>query len=174
MTFQFKLTDIKGKKYVAVSERIRYLREVIKDYSLLSDYTYYPEVKMWVVKATLQIGDKLFNGHAQEVESEDYKNVNHTSALENAETSAWGRACAAAGIGVDEGVASSDEVVKAVNRTSPLIQGISKSGNPYKAARHEGGLLFLTDYEYDTLSAKIAKNLSITEDLENIKLKKQQ
>jgi hypothetical protein len=75
---------------------------------------------MWVVKAILRIdkGEECFTytGLAQEIESGNYKEVNFTSALENAETSAVGRACAMAGIGIDAGIASADEVTKAINR----------------------------------------------------------
>jgi hypothetical protein len=75
---------------------------------------------MWVVKASLSLfRDGLectYTGLAQEIESENYKEVNFSSALENAETSAVGRACAMAGIGIDGGIASADEVNKALAR----------------------------------------------------------
>ena len=114
---------IKGKDYVPVSERLKYLAANYH-YQISTDYDYFPEQKMWVVKATLQIGkgdDKqIFTGLAQEIESANYKDVNHTSALENAETSAVGRACAMAGIGIDGGIASADEVAKAINRVDEV------------------------------------------------------
>jgi len=118
-----KKIQIKGKDYVTVSERIKYLAENYQ-YSIYSEYEYYPEQKMWVVKATLSINkDNLayeYVGLAQEVESANYKDVNHTSALENAQTSAIGRCCAFAGIGIDGGIASADEVEKAINRTDEV------------------------------------------------------
>lgn len=114
---------IKGKDYVPVSERIKYLAANY-NYSINTDYEYFPEQKMWVVKATLTIlkGDRtqVFTGLAQEVESSNYKDVNHTSALENAETSAVGRCIAFMGIGIDGGIASADEVVKAINRVDEV------------------------------------------------------
>lgn len=116
----FKTKNIKGKEYVEVVERVKYLASNNYQYSLLSDYQYFPDKKMWVVKATLKIMDngyeRVYNGHAQEIESDNWKEVNHTSALENAETSAWGRAFAAAGIGVTESIASADEINKATRR----------------------------------------------------------
>jgi hypothetical protein len=118
-----KTISVKGKDYVPVSERLKYLANNCI-YSINTDYQYFPEQKMWVVKATLQItnGNQqlTFTGLAQEVESGNYKDVNHTSALENAETSAVGRACAMAGIGIDGGIASADEVVKAINRVDEV------------------------------------------------------
>lgn len=114
---------IKGKDYVPVSERIKYLAANY-NYSINTDYEYFPEQKMWVVKATLTIlkGDRtqVFTGLAQEVESSNYKDVNHTSALENAETSAVGRCIAFMGVGIDGGIASADEVVKAINRVDEV------------------------------------------------------
>lgn len=73
---------------------------------------------MWVVKATLTMINTLesFTGLAQEIE--ESSNINKTSALENAETSAVGRACAFAGIGVIDGIASVDEINKATNRSA--------------------------------------------------------
>lgn len=122
-TLKMKTISVKGKDYVLVSERLKYLASNCI-YSINTDYEFFPEQKMWVVKATLSItnGNQVltFTGLAQEVESGNYKDVNHTSALENAETSAVGRACAMAGIGIDGGIASADEVVKAINRVDEV------------------------------------------------------
>jgi hypothetical protein len=111
--------NIKGKPYVTVNERLKHIANNFQ-YSIKTDFTYYPERKMWVVKASLSLfRDGLectYTGLAQEIESENYKEVNFSSALENAETSAVGRACAMAGIGIDGGIASADEVNKALNR----------------------------------------------------------
>ena len=111
--------NIKGKPYVTVNERLKHISNNFQ-YSIKTDFTYYPERKMWVVKASLSLfRDGLectYTGLAQEIESENYKEVNFSSALENAETSAVGRACAMAGIGIDGGIASADEVNKALNR----------------------------------------------------------
>lgn len=105
--------SIKGKKYVLVADRIAYLAENEENYSLTTKILQSPE-NTWVVRATLTIGDNVFTGHAQEVIGEGY--INKTSALENAETSAVGRACAMAGIGVIDSIASVDEINKAENR----------------------------------------------------------
>jgi len=114
-----KTINIKGKEYVTVNERLKHLA-ANHVYSLNTDYNYFEERKMWVVKATLTITNgsivSTYTGLAQEIESSNYKDVNHTSALENAETSAVGRACAMAGIGIDGGIASAEEVQKAINR----------------------------------------------------------
>lgn len=116
---KFKTIDFRGRPYVEVKERVAYLRyEYPGEYELTSKYKYYPEGKMWVVKSTLILhnenGSFKYTGHAQEIEGST--NINKTSALENAETSAIGRACAAAGIGIDAAFASANEMEKAINR----------------------------------------------------------
>jgi hypothetical protein len=121
---------IKGKDYVTVNERIKYLASN-NFYSITTEYWYYPERLMWVVKATLKIDENTYTGLAQEIESSNYKDVNYTSALENAETSAVGRACAFAGIGIDAGIASADEVNKAIKRGEVLQQPISEEQKMY-------------------------------------------
>lgn len=120
-----KAMDIKGKDYVQVKDRIQYLSDNYDGrYSLESDYQYYPENRLWVVKSTLTIRDEkhehccVYTWLAQEIESDDYRKVNFSSALENAQTSARGRCAAAWGcwITADWGIASVDEMNKAMNR----------------------------------------------------------
>jgi len=111
-----KAVDIKGKKYVLVSDRILALAEQQEPYCINTDAKFYPEEKMWVVKATLKWEDQEYNGHAQEIIGDGY--INKTSALENCETSAVGRACAMAGIGVIDSIASVDEINKANARAT--------------------------------------------------------
>jgi hypothetical protein len=112
-TLKDKTIDIKGKKYAMVKDRVEWLSDN-KDgeYSIDTDYKYYPNQRMWVVKAILTIGHCHYSGLAQEVESDDTKAVNNASALENCETSAIGRACAAYGLGIQESYASANEMNK--------------------------------------------------------------
>jgi len=126
-TLADKAIDIKWKSYVQVKDRIQYLSDNYDGrYSMESDYDYYPERKLWVVKAKLTIWDEkhehccVYTWLAQEIESDDYRKVNFSSSLENAESSARGRACASFGLGIqcEWGIASADEVVKAINRGS--------------------------------------------------------
>lgn len=112
---QHDTVDIKGKNYVMVNDRIKYLREHF-DYSIENE----PHLTdgVWLVKSTLKIfdGEKeyIYIGHAQEKIGDGF--INKTSALENAETSAVGRALAFAGVYVDVSIASADEIIKAQNQ----------------------------------------------------------
>lgn len=114
-----KLTDkavkFKGSDYVMVKDRIQFLADNYDGkYSINTEYEYFPEQKMRVVKAELTIGNCTYTWLAQEIDWVGF--VNKTSALENAETSAVGRACAMAWIGVIDSIASMDEIAKATNR----------------------------------------------------------
>lgn len=117
---QKKLEDkavvIKGSKYVLVSDRVLSLSESGDNYSIETEVIITPnDIKdTWVVKATLTTPKGQYIGHAQEVIGDGY--INKSSALENTETSAVGRACAMAGIGVIDSIASVDEINKANNR----------------------------------------------------------
>ena len=96
---------IKWKSYVLVKDRVQYLSDNYEGrYSIETQYDYFPERKLWVVKAELSIRDEnheyccVYNWLAQEIESDNYKEVNFSSALENCESSAIWRACAMAWI----------------------------------------------------------------------------
>lgn len=115
---QEKAIDIKGKKYVQVSDRILYFNEEYPSGCIKTELISY-EDKQIVVKALVYPDNtapmsRYFTGYAQEIEGEGY--INKTSALENAETSAVGRALAMMGIGVIDSIASIDEINKANNR----------------------------------------------------------
>lgn len=107
--------DIKGKKYVPVSARIVYFNEIYENGRIVAELLSPIESKHIMMKATvtpdLKNADRYFVGHSQAVVGEGY--INKTSALENCETSAIGRALALMGIGVIESVASVDEINKA-------------------------------------------------------------
>ena len=126
-----KTVNIKGKQYVEVAQRILFLSsdKFEYDYDIQTEYEFFESQKMWVVKATLNIYKTeptsistekrthlRYTGLAQEIIGDGY--INKTSALENCETSAVGRACAMAGIGVIDSIASVDEITKAKNRES--------------------------------------------------------
>lgn len=106
-----KAIDFKGKKYVLVADRVLYFNETYKDGSITTELVSKPDDEMVVVKATVKPNEKqTFTGYSQATWGEGY--INKTSALENAETSAVGRALAFMGIGVIESIASIDEINK--------------------------------------------------------------
>lgn len=110
-----KAIDIKGKKYVQVADRILYFNEVYKNGMIETKILSELDADRVVVKAVVcphsDKPEQRFTGHSQAVWGDGY--INKTSALENCETSAIGRALALMGIGVIDSVASVDEVNKA-------------------------------------------------------------
>lgn len=106
-----KAIDFKGKKYVLVADRVLYFNETYKDGSITTELVSTPEAETVIVKAIIKPNEKqTFTGYSQATWGEGY--INKTSALENAETSAVGRALAFMGIGVIESIASIDEINK--------------------------------------------------------------
>jgi hypothetical protein len=114
-----KAMNIKGKDYIPVNERLKEFRtnELYRGYKLTSDIITINENSV-IVKAFIYDNDNqlVATGYAEEMRSDDFKNVNSTSAVENCETSAWGRALGNLGIGIDTSVASADEVHSAISK----------------------------------------------------------
>ena len=110
---KLKTIDIKGKDYVLINERIRYFRETYEDGQILTEILS-NENGVCLFKATVTINGKVVStGHAQEKEGSTF--INKTSYIENAETSAIGRALGIAGIGIDTSIATYEEVKNAIN-----------------------------------------------------------
>ena len=110
-----KAIQIKGNDYVLVSDRIIFFNETYKNGCIKTALVSQPQAEMVVVKAQvipdISEPERYFTGYSQAKWGEGM--VNKTSALENAETSAVGRALAMMGIGVIDSVASVDEMKKA-------------------------------------------------------------
>ena len=114
---KLKTVNIKGKEYVEVNERLKHFRSNFKGWCLTSDVVDLTEDRC-VIKATIfdENGNIRSTGHAYEKEGSSF--INKTSFVENCETSAWGRALANLGIGLDTSVASYEEVANAVKQQS--------------------------------------------------------
>ena len=123
-----KTINIHGKQYVEVKERIKYFRENFKDWSLTSEVIDLTEDRC-VIKATIsnEKGRVIASGIAYESKGSSY--INKTSFIENCETSAWGRALANIGIGLDLAIASADEVLNAKAQDKPKKLSKSKLDN---------------------------------------------
>jgi len=109
---QIVTTSIKGKEYAPVSERVRAFRNELPDWRIMSKIVSF-DAGEWVIQAEIQDeeGDLMATGLASE--KVGVGNINKTSALENAETSAVGRALGFLGVGIAASIASADEVTMA-------------------------------------------------------------
>ncbi len=105
--------NIHGKQYKTVAERVGEFRELHKlDYSITTEIVNAGDVvQMKSSIIDLSSGNVVATGYAEEVRGST--NVNKTSALENCETSAIGRALAAFGLGGTE-YATANEVTDAI------------------------------------------------------------
>ena len=106
---------IHGKEYKTVALRIQEFREKHPDFTIQTELVEANDVLV-VMKATISMGPQVIaTGYAEEVRTAS--KINRTSALENAETSAVGRALAFFGLGGSE-IASADEVANAITQQS--------------------------------------------------------
>jgi hypothetical protein len=134
-----KKTGKKQGDYVLVASRVVYFNEMYPN-GCITTYLKRSEDKIVLMEAVVTPDvdkpERRFNGHAQEMWGDGY--INRTSALENCETSAVGRALAMMGIGVLDSIASVDEVVKAQNRESffKSKKPEKKEAPPQKEPKH--------------------------------------
>lgn len=118
------VVNIHGKDYLTVAKRVGTFREIHGFELRLVTEIVTRDEECVVMKATIFKDDKpLATGHAEEYRADG--KINATSALENAETSAIGRALAALGLGGTE-FASADEVARAVSGQKPAYQSVTK------------------------------------------------
>ena len=90
---QFKTTNIKGKPYVEVAERLKYFRANFAEYALTTEVVQLtPDFCVLNAIITDTSGRIVASGMAQEDRTSSA--INKTSYVENCETSAWGRALA--------------------------------------------------------------------------------
>lgn len=112
---KLKSINIKGKEYVEVNERLLYFRETFKDWSLESEVIEKTNTSI-MIKAIIKDAEGRIRstGLAEEIKGSTF--INKTSYVENCETSAWGRALGALGIGIETSVASYEEVANAISQ----------------------------------------------------------
>ena len=113
-----KTSEIKGKAYAEVNQRVKAFRFVYPKGSIKTEMTYLSGEegqRIVGIKATVfdEEGRYLSDGYAEEKESSSY--INKTSFIENCQTSAVGRALGFAGFGIDVSIASKEEVENAIN-----------------------------------------------------------
>jgi hypothetical protein len=118
-----KTTDIKGKNYAEVNQRIKAFRMVYPtgtiETKLVSN-----ENGVCIFKAVVGFIDDnnnliiLGTGNAYEKEGSSF--INKTSYIENCETSAVGRALGMAGFGIDVSIASAEEVQNAIQQQDDM------------------------------------------------------
>lgn len=136
-----KPTDIKGTPYIEVNQRIKAFRMVYPDGYIFTHIVSNTDgvcIFMAEVGTYEADGARRLLGTGTAYEREGSTFINKTSYIENAETSAVGRALGMAGFGIDVSVASAEEVQNAINnqeerKASPnqikTLQGVYEGEN---------------------------------------------
>jgi hypothetical protein len=118
------IVNIHGKEYFTVAKRVGMFREGEHRHGSIVTEIVSRDENCVVMKATIlnDAGRVLATGHSEEYRADG--KINATSALENSETSAIGRALASLGLGGTE-FASADEVANAITNKKPY-QSVAK------------------------------------------------
>ncbi len=171
---KLKTVNIKGKQYVEVNERLIYFRKKYPNFSLTSHVLEKTDKSICIqARIDNDKGVTIATGIAEEEKGSTF--INKTSYVENCETSAWGRALANFGIGLESSVASAEEVGNAIaNQQKPkptttkvrLDIGDDNWGNVLKwvAANKDKGLPTIVK----TLQQKYTIPTKIKEELKNL------
>jgi hypothetical protein len=107
-----KPTDIKGKNYAEVNQRIKAFRMVFPEgYIITQIISNVAGVCVFVAEVGFyENGEKRTLGTGTAYEREDDGYINKNSYIENCETSAVGRALGMAGFGIDTSICSAEEL----------------------------------------------------------------
>lgn len=170
-----KTINIQNKPYVEVNERLKHFRSTYIGYSLISEVVDINDTSI-TIKATI-FDDKqnpIASGIAQEVKGSSF--INKLSHVENCETSAWGRALANFGIGIEAAVASYNEVANAkLNQAKPKVEKAEEPDLPLKdfdLAEVLGGINWYKENKPEMSEEDIFKKIVDTyKDVDDVKIK---
>lgn len=154
------IVNIRGKEYMTVALRVQQFREKHPDWSIVTAIVHRDADEVVMLASIVnEQGRIIATGHAEE--KRKASQINSTSALENAETSAIGRALAAAGFGGTE-FASANEVQNAVHQQAKPRGNIDKALEAISTA--DSMVVLKTVYEAATRAFKDPEDLKkITE-----------
>ena len=158
---KIKTTDIKGKDYAEVNQRIKAFRMLYPTGAILTEMLS-NDKGVCIFKATIvdETGKVLGTGTAYEKENSTF--INKTSYIENCETSAVGRALGMCGLGIETSVASYEEVQNAIanqNNETPREE-TTATATPKQVA------ILLQAYKGKNLEKLLAKyNIEKIEDM---------
>lgn len=117
--------DIKGKNYNTVNERIIAFRKLMPNGLILPTIISDDDGRVLMSCEIYDENNRLL-AKAHSYENENVGFINKTSYIENCETSVIGRALGLCGFGIDNSVASAEEVDVAIQKQDLMKQPISK------------------------------------------------
>jgi len=144
------VVNIGGNEYTTVAQRLVDFREEYSNYSIETELHTLREIvdtatntscNEYIVKTTVipDVTNPIHFASGWAAERDNDGKVNKTSALENAETSALGRALGFLGYGSDASIASADEVERAIDKQKtfePTIKELTELGNLFSQTKH--------------------------------------
>lgn len=160
-------TDIKGKNYAEVNQRIKVFRMLYPN-GFIHTGLQSNQDGVCIMRAEVgyfnEDGTKTILGTGTAYEKENSTFINKTSYIENCETSAVGRALAMCGIGIDTSIASKEEVENAIENQKTKAPSLATLKAKIKTAQ-------LTDEEIEnTLKHYKVDNLKDLTDDQKIEL----
>ena len=170
-----KTTDVKGKAYAEVNQRIKAFRMVYPMGTIKTDLIS-NENGVCIFKACVWANNETMLASGTAYEKENSSFINKTSYIENCETSAVGRALGMAGFGIDTSIASAEEVQNAImqqdddkvidkTKVDALNKSIENAG-----IKDEIVELILSQYGYSSTSEIQMKNyINIVNDFKSKK-----
>ncbi len=114
-------TNIKGKEYVDVANRIQAFRQIFPEGRIETEILDHSNGSVLIKASVYSIDGRLLaTGHA--LENQNASMINKTSYIENCETSAIGRALGNLGIGSTQSIASVEEMTGALAAQEVIAQ----------------------------------------------------
>lgn len=162
------------KDYIQVNERIMKFYEKYPEGSIQTEILFIDNEKV-VMKAYAHRDKqdlKPSTGHAEEIRNSNY--INRTSAVENCETSAVGRALANLGFEIKHSIASKEEVERAIQKQEfykqvKILAPEKEKKQVFSKAKDKG----ISNEEFKSICERITKKGSskewTLEDIDNIK-----
>ena len=115
-----KTGEVTKKNYAMVNERIKAFRSICPNGSIITEIVKLDDDLVVMVAKVYDGENLLATGTAFEMKQSSY--INKTSYIENCETSAVGRALGFCGIGIDDSMASAEEVANAIKQQEAIKQ----------------------------------------------------
>jgi len=138
---KLKTIEIQGKPYVTVNVRIQAFRKDWPEGQIITRIITSTDNAAQRVKCLIYLKQEdkrpVAVGHSEEYRSE--KGIFADSIIEVAETSAIGRALGVLGYGIDEAVASGDEMIVKTSKAPKVAKLMARDGSGELKSGHKNG-----------------------------------
>lgn len=155
-----KTTNIKGKDYAEVNQRIKAFRMIFPDGFITTEIVSI-ENGMCIMRATVgteTATGTIVLGTGTAYERENASTINKTSYIENCETSAVGRALGMAGFGIDVSVASAEEVKNAIAQQEAQSEPEQQKAQPQQEPQAQQAPATIDETKIAALTAKMQEH----------------